>query len=696
MKALLTALLVLLAAPAVAAPADAVRADSLWATLRALTGDVPVALDDSTVTIDTRFTPTVGYDRAARFLAARCAAWGYTVSREYFVPATLTALDIRPTSAWVAGLPVSSAPPTLARSRDGGDTWLSAPTPPPLSRIFAVLGGGGDTVVVAGATVDDDSSAVAWSPDGGHTWDAQSDRPGVFYAMTRAGSRTWVCGENGAILISDDGGRTWLRETVPASGTIYGIAAANDSTVWAVGAAGTVLRRSGTPGAWHTVALGFVDALRAVTFADSRHGWIVGTNGITTSTRDGGATWTLSGVGNAVLTTVVARDSQTVFAAGFSGAFLRSTSGGQQWTSVASGTTGDLYSLALGGAQGDSLWQAGRQRLAVSADAGSMWSTRNSALQSGWFSLVAARPGTAPASGSVLLCGHLDSHSETPWTRAPGADDNASGSALLLEVARVLAVPATPRALHVVWFGGEEDGLLGSTARAAEQRAAHDSLALVVDCDEVGRGTSMTVYGNALSAPDLDSVVAIATRAAPNLPLLAAVDPTYRGSDQAPYWDQGYHAVSFVESAWRDNHDIESTRDSLGAVDTSLVVRLARVVAEVAAAYLSPASTAAPELPPDATSPSAAGRVTALTIRRMAMRATVSVPYATQATLTLFDPRGRRVGTVSGVPLRAGTHTLDVPIDVHAARGVYLWRLDAADDAPQRCTTTSGRAVAIR
>jgi carboxypeptidase Q len=79
------------------------------------------------------------------------------------------------------------------------------------------------------------------------------------------------------------------------------------------------------------------------------------------------------------------------------------------------------------------------------------------------YNVVAEIPGTDPALRDeiVLAAAHLDS-----WHSALGAADNADGSAVMLEVARILnAVGARPRrTIRIALWGGEEEGLLGSCA----------------------------------------------------------------------------------------------------------------------------------------------------------------------------------------------------------------------------------------
>ena len=72
-----------------------------------------------------------------------------------------------------------------------------------------------------------------------------------------------------------------------------------------------------------------------------------------------------------------------------------------------------------------------------------------------------------PATGPLIVVGaHYDAHAGTP-----GADDNASGVAGVLEAARVLAMAEHPRTLVVAFWDEEERGLVGSRAQAMRARA---------------------------------------------------------------------------------------------------------------------------------------------------------------------------------------------------------------------------------
>lgn len=85
-----------------------------------------------------------------------------------------------------------------------------------------------------------------------------------------------------------------------------------------------------------------------------------------------------------------------------------------------------------------------------------------------WKNLIVTIPGTKRSDEVVLLTAHFDSTNgpasfiPMAGTVAPGAEDNASGSASLLEAARILKDAPLDRTVRLIWFTGEEQGLRGS------------------------------------------------------------------------------------------------------------------------------------------------------------------------------------------------------------------------------------------
>lgn len=94
--------------------------------------------------------------------------------------------------------------------------------------------------------------------------------------------------------------------------------------------------------------------------------------------------------------------------------------------------------------------------------------------------------GSTRPSEIVIFGGHLDSINGwgSSTKPAPGADDNASGSASLLEALRVLLTQEQPkRTIEFYWYAGEESGLLGSAEIAESYKTAKKNVISVLQLD---------------------------------------------------------------------------------------------------------------------------------------------------------------------------------------------------------------------
>ncbi len=105
-----------------------------------------------------------------------------------------------------------------------------------------------------------------------------------------------------------------------------------------------------------------------------------------------------------------------------------------------------------------------------------------------WKNKIVTIPGHGPnADEIVLMTAHLDSISyEEPNTNAPGAEDNGSGVAALMEAARLFRFYKFDRTIKIIFFTGEEQGLLGSVSYVADHPAEMDYIMGVVNLDMFG------------------------------------------------------------------------------------------------------------------------------------------------------------------------------------------------------------------
>lgn len=180
------------------------------------------------------------------------------------------------------------------------------------------------------------------------------------------------------------------------------------------------------------------------------------------------------------------------------------------------------------------------------------WATNSHA----GYNVVGTQTGTTASNEFVLITAHLDDMPSSG--RAPGADDNASGSAAVLAATSVLSQYRFDRSIRYLLFTGEEQGLLGSAAYAAATKTTGDDIRGVLNLDMIswdGSGDpTLLIYthsvGHAGYSNDLE-IAATFTNvvAAYGLRLQPEIRPgdwmVY--SDHASFWSQGYPAILAIE-----------------------------------------------------------------------------------------------------------------------------------------------------
>ncbi len=162
----------------------------------------------------------------------------------------------------------------------------------------------------------------------------------------------------------------------------------------------------------------------------------------------------------------------------------------------------------------------------------------------------------------------------------PGADDNASGTAALLAVARAFAAGPPPRrSVLFVAFGAEELGLLGSAELVRHPPAACpvERMQLMVNMDMVGRPQAGRVYvDGAGTAKGLRDGVAILAARPPAIGLtLAFGGDGYGPSDHTSFYARGVPVLFLFTGAHADYHRPTDTADKIDAGGLSEVARLA-------------------------------------------------------------------------------------------------------------------------
>jgi hypothetical protein len=165
-----------------------------------------------------------------------------------------------------------------------------------------------------------------------------------------------------------------------------------------------------------------------------------------------------------------------------------------------------------------------------------------------------------------------------------GADDNASGTAAALELARLLSARPTRRSIIIAHFSGEELGLLGSQwfVDHAPPPVALDSIDAMINFDMVGRlrNDKLIVYGVA-TARELGAILDSAN-VAPSLAISAQGDG-FGPSDHSSFYAKGIPVLHFFTDLHDDYHSATDDVEKINSTGEARIVALAeRVVRNIA------------------------------------------------------------------------------------------------------------------
>lgn len=187
--------------------------------------------------------------------------------------------------------------------------------------------------------------------------------------------------------------------------------------------------------------------------------------------------------------------------------------------------------------------------------------------------------GGADLSRHVIVGAHYDHLGvDAEGQVYPGADDNASGVAAVLELARLLQQDPPAHRVLLVLFAGEESGLLGSRHYVANPALPLEKCTAMLNFDTVGRleQGGLTIFG-ADTAQEWTSILQGVDFGFGLDPRLPEKDPG--GSDQKSFVEKGVPALQFFTGAHADYH---RPSDTLDAIDREGVVVVAAFGAELA------------------------------------------------------------------------------------------------------------------
>ena len=171
--------------------------------------------------------------------------------------------------------------------------------------------------------------------------------------------------------------------------------------------------------------------------------------------------------------------------------------------------------------------------------------------------VLAQQTGLTQPERVFMLTAHLDSYSPSGYSLAPGADDNASGSAALLAIANILRQYQFGCTLRYALFTGEEQGLYGSKAYAQDPDPGN--IQSVLNLDMLGYNTlntAPTIELHTRFANSNDLAIANLFKDAVSAYQIALTPLILQDglsfSDNYLFWAQGYPAILAIED-WSDH-----------------------------------------------------------------------------------------------------------------------------------------------
>jgi photosystem II stability/assembly factor-like uncharacterized protein len=267
-----------------------------------------------------------------------------------------------------------------------------------------------------------DGGLIYHTEDGGRTWVRQSVGTNdqindLFFHNKEDGY--FVAGN--AIHVTDDAGRTWreARRFSPADfggamPELYSVRFASKKKGWIVGSVSRrdvvtdslVLHTDDAGATWRAQLVPSRDELINLDFADDKRGWIVGDKGTILATTDGGLNWSRQPTAtNATLYHVHFADDERGWAVGERATILRTMNGGETWTTaVVPGLPSRTTFLSVGFAGKEQGWIVGRGgRILRTDDGGRTWAQQESGTKQHLYALFVGKKQSWAVGGDGMV-----------------------------------------------------------------------------------------------------------------------------------------------------------------------------------------------------------------------------------------------------------------------------------------------------
>lgn len=195
------------------------------------------------------------------------------------------------------------------------------------------------------------------------------------------------------------------------------------------------------------------------------------------------------------------------------------------------------------------------------------------------YNVVGIAAGTDPVlkKECLVIGGHFDHNGLHMGLLFPGADDNASGSAAVMEIGEAFSRLAgkPKRSVIFVLFGGEEKGLMGSEYFVEHLPPGFSKVDAMFNFDMVGEGDRAGI-GYSAASPELKTLL---EEADAHVKTLSGSYPIrgvgVRGSDHAPFFQKGIPCVSFHSNGPHLHY--HQTGDTIYRINPDIMADIARL-----------------------------------------------------------------------------------------------------------------------
>lgn len=254
-------------------------------------------------------------------------------------------------------------------------------------------------------------------------------------------------------------------------------------------------------------------------------------------------------------------------------------------------------------------------------------------LQTDMQNIIGRKPGARNEAITYIIDGHFDG---VPGS--PGADDNGSAVAGVLEALRILSQYEFEHSLRFIGFDAEELGLIGSLRYVQNGIKPYEEVAGVLNLEMIGyyddapntqllpegfdllfpaaaqdvaddefRGNFLTVVGNVASNPLISAFLSSSAAYVPDLRLIdvavpgnGTIAPDLRRSDHSRFWDASYQALMLTDGSEFRNFNYHTPDDVIATLNFTFMAQVVAATLATAAELAIPisAGSAAVDLSP--------------------------------------------------------------------------------------------------